>query len=301
MASTLTRRRRGLALVAVLWVVAALSLLVGGLAMMAKGEVAAAWLRARSGDATAIGDAAIQLAVLDWRQANPAPDRLVRARYGFEGVEVEVEIVPANGYIDLNRAPESLLQALFVHGAGLAPEPALVLAQRIIDWRDVDDAPQPQGAETEQYLAAAVSTRPRNGPFVVPEDLMQVLDFDFDLFATISPFITVWSGSSGVNPLNAPEEVLAVLSANDVAEAGRVAAARDAGKIGIDTTTFDQGWLSAGNSDNILHVLAAIQIEPGRWAVRGRWVRLGSDPDGTPWMTIRAEPVRFVATPKGES
>ncbi|MDR1854831.1 MAG: general secretion pathway protein GspK [Azoarcus sp.] len=294
--------RRGVALIAVLWMVAALALLVAGMQTMARGQFSEARLHLDAGRATALGDAAIQLAVLDWMSANPAPDRLRHARYGFDNAEIEVEIVPASGYVDLNAAPEALLQALFVHGVGLDADAALQLAQRIVDWRDVDDEPQPHGAETPAYAAAGVKFRPRNGRFVVPEDLMQVIGVDFDLFARIRPFITVWStGGAGVNPYAASGRTLLVLCQGDGNEARRIAAARDAGQTDIDTVTLDQTFLRAGGMGNVLHVTASIAVGNGRRAVRGRWVLTRAHADGTPWQTIRAEPVRFALTEAGGS
>jgi general secretion pathway protein K len=293
-------RARGFALVAVLWIVAALTVLVAGLLTISRGEIRETQVRLDSGQAAALGDAAIQLAVLDWASANTPQDRLRRAHYTFENMDIEVEIIPSTGLIDLNNASESLLRALFVHAAGLEPAHATQLAQRIIDWRDMDDAPLPQGAEADAYLAAGVNWRPRNTPFLVPEDLLQVLGVDFDLFARIENLITVWGGRNGVNPMAAPMSVLIVLCQGDTGEAARIAAARDAGETGIDTTTLEQTHLMAGNMGNIFHILASVPMDAGRRAVRGRWVLLRADGDGTPWQTIRAETVRF-AVPAPET
>ncbi|MDR1228078.1 MAG: general secretion pathway protein GspK [Azoarcus sp.] len=287
---------RGFALIAVLWFVAALSVLVAGLLTISSGEMLETQLRLDSGRTAALGDAAIQIAVLDWASAESPPDRLLHTRYVFEGVEIEVEIAPASGYIDLNSAPENLLQALFLHGAGLPPNQARQLAQRVIDWRDQDESPLPDGAEADSYAAAGLGWRPRNDRFLAPEDLMQVLGVDFDLFARIQPFTTVWSsGGAGVNPMSASMPVLTVLCQGNDGEAKRIAMARDAGETGIDTSTLEQTFLRAGNVGNVLHVLASMPADGGRRAVRGRWLLLESDPDGTPWRTIRAEPVHFTA------
>ncbi|MDR3212726.1 MAG: general secretion pathway protein GspK [Azoarcus sp.] len=284
----------GFALIAVLWIVAALTVLVVSLLTISHGEMAETQLRLDSGRAEALGDAAIQLAVLDWMSAEPLPDRLLRTHYTFDGVDIEVETVPASGYVDLNNAPENLLQTLFTHGVGLPPADALQLAQRIIDWRDNDEDPLPHGAEATSYAAAGLGWRPRNGHFLVPEDLLQVLGVDFDLFARIQPFVTVWSsGGAGVNPMAAPAPMLVVLCQGNESEARRIAMARDAGESGIDTSRLEPTFLRAGSVGNVLHVLASIPVDGDRRAVRGRWVLLRSDPDGTPWQTIRAEPVRF--------
>jgi general secretion pathway protein K len=297
----------GFALIAVLWMVAALTVLVAGLLMVSRGEMLETEIRLQEGRAVALGDAAIQLAVRDWMNANPPPDRLKRALYAYEGVEIEVEVVPASGYIDINNAPEELLQALFVHGAGQNPVTARQLAQSIIDWRDTDDEPMPYGAEAPAYASAGVSWRPRDGRFSTPEDLLQVLGIDFELFARIEPLITVWTGerdsggtAAGVNPLAAPEPMLLVLCQGNMGTAARIASSRDAGEADIDTSTLEQSFLRTGSMGNIVHMLASVPVgTTGRRAVRARWVLLAEDEDGTPWQTIRAEPVRFITAATG--
>jgi general secretion pathway protein K len=293
---------RGFALIAVLWMVAALTVLVSGLLLASRGEIQEAEIRLQEGRAVALGDAAIQLAVRDWMSANPPPDRLQRGRYAFDGVDIEVEVVPSSGYIDLNNAPEELLRALFVHGAGLDLPSANRLAQNIIDWRDTDDEPMPQGAEAPAYLAAGLSWRPRNERFSTPEDLLQVLGIDFELFAKIVPLITVWSGDrsggragTGVNPLAAPEPILAILCEGNTGMAARIASGRDAGEAGVDISTLEQNFIRMGSMGSIAHIMASVPVDAaGRRAVRARWVLFMADEDGTPWQTVRAEPVRFI-------
>jgi hypothetical protein len=50
-----------------------------------------------------------------------------------------------------------------------------VLAARIVDWRDVDDAAGLHGAERAEYRQAGRSSGPRNGPFETVAELRQVL------------------------------------------------------------------------------------------------------------------------------
>lgn len=293
----LAARDHGLALVAVLWMTAALSLLVGGLLSLARAEVKAAQVRGAAAEAIALGDAAIQLAVLDWRTATPPPDSLRRADYMLEGRVIAVRVVPATGYINLNAAPEPLLRALLTLGGGLDPAVAGVLAQHLIDWRDADDAALPEGAEAPAYAAANVAWRPRNGRLLVPEDLLQVLGFDFDLFERIRPYVTVWAGAAaGVNPLAAPPEVLAVLAGGNHALAGRIAAARDAGDRSMDLTALDPAFLDQGGVGSVLHVEAEVPVGELR-ALRGRWIVAAPDAGGAPWQTLTAEPVRFLPLP----
>jgi len=297
--SVLAFRQRGVALVAVLWIVAALTLLVASMQTTSTAEIRVAQSRTEIARAAALGDAAIQMALLDWRTSAPPPDRMTRKVYTFEGVAIELAVVPASGYINLNAAPEALLRLALEQRAGLSPAQAQVLAQRIIDWRDQDDAPLPQGAEAEAYVAAGVAFRPRNKPFTVPEDLMQVLGMELDLFDMIQGLFSVWSGSAqGVNPMAAPYEVLLLLAGGRAEVAAQIATARDAGAVGIDTTALEQSFVGGGSIGNTLHLIASVPLAGGGVAVRGRWVNLAADVDGAPWRTLSVEPVRFVDASK---
>ena len=286
---------RGVALVAVLWIVAALTLLVAGMQVLSKAEIRVTHSRSDMAHAAALGDAAIQLALLEWRTTAPPPDRLVHTRYDFEGVSIGLSIIPASGYINLNAAPEGLLQAMLMFGAGLDADRATVLAQRIIDWRDPDDAEMPLGAEAEAYAAAGVAFRPRNRPFTVPEDLMQVLGFDFELFDMIRGLFTVWSGSAqGVNPMLAPTSVLRILAGGHAERAAHIANAREAGAVGVDTTMLDPSFVGGGSVGNALHLIASVPLADGGVALRGRWVNMIADESGAPWRTLSVEPVHLV-------
>lgn len=286
----------GTALVAVMWMVAALSLLVGAMLGVSRAELRVAQTYTSATAAAALGDAAIQLAVLEWKTVPPVPPRLVNREYRFDDHAITVRIVPGNGYIDVNGAPESLLADLFRFGAGLDDIAAETLAQRIVDWRDADDAALPRGAEIADYFAAGVVQRPRNGRFATVEDLLQVLGIDLDLFDRIRPFITVSSGGEGrgVDPMAAPAEVLVVLAGGDASRVAGFVAARDAGDPTVDATMFNPAHLAYGGGTASLHIEAAVPVGDGRLAIRGRWIVLAAGQDGTPWQTIVTEPVRFV-------
>jgi len=286
----------GMALIAVLWMTAALSLLVAGMLSISRAEVKATQVRSDLAQATALGDAAIQLAVLDWQTRSPKPDRLLHTDYLIEGRPVAVRLVPASGYVDLNTASQALLAVLLQFGGGLAPAEAETMARRIVDWRDRNEAELPGGAEAPAYAAAGVPWRPRNGSFLVPEDLMQVLGMDFDLYQRIRPLITVWAGGApGINAYAAPPEVLYLAAQGKQDVAYRIAVARDAGEQGVDLTQLEAAFVRNGTLGNILHVEARLPLDTGRSAIRGRWLLLGADPGGAPWRTIAVEPVRLRA------
>ncbi|WP_341647817.1 hypothetical protein [Thauera humireducens] len=147
-------RHRGLALVAVLWMIAALTLLVASLVAVSRAGTQSAQNHTAVVRATAVGDAAIQLALVEAQHQQRSGERRLVGEYVFDGARVQVELLPASAYINLNRASPALLQALLVVAGGLDAASAEILAGRIVDWRDVDDAAfMPGGSELDPYLA----------------------------------------------------------------------------------------------------------------------------------------------------
>lgn len=298
---TRTRRARGdiggsgsagVALVAVLWIVASLSLLAMSLVSSSRGEVRTVQMARAFAEAAANGDAVIEIAAREIYASSEPVVRFTLARYLFEGREFIVRVTPATGFIDLNAASEALLRDLFVFGAGLDEERAEILVQRIIDWRDPDDAALPLGAEDEAYVAAGVSFRTRGGPFEGPEDLLQVLGINYEVYDKIHLLVTTSSGAAGVDPLAASPAVLRVLAGGNDANVDAFIAARDAGEPLLDMTGFTQEHLVSA-SGAIFHLEALYPLDAGARLARARWVDLSLPGAlGLPWRTLRIEPVR---------
>jgi general secretion pathway protein K len=182
-----------------------------------------------------------------------------------------VEVTPLNGLIDINRAAAPLLTALLTVAGELGPEQAGALAQAIVAARQ--PAPNARG--------------PR---FEAVEDLLQLPGVDFPLYARLSRLITTDSmGSGRVNALSAPEEVLRVLSEGDAGRAARIAAARDAGETGVDTTGLAAQFLDTAPALRF-RLVARVPLADGRRLLSSRWVETGRvGRDGVPWRIFHAE------------
>ncbi len=275
---------RGVALVAVLWMVAALAVLALALAATTKSELhTAQGVRARA-EAAAIGDAAIQLAVLELRSTPEAQQKFTQFGYEFAGRAVAVDLVPASGLVDLNQASEELLTELFAGTGGEEPDVAAELARRAVEWRT------PGLTEAGgDYAAAGVSYRPRGGPFQYPEDLLQVLGVSYPLYDRVRGLITVRGGGAGVAPQAASEAVLTLLAGGDRALAARIAATR-ADDPTTDMTGLASRFLGGGGA-SVYRADARVQLGERSYR-RTRWIDLGQGgADGTPWRSFRAEPI----------
>lgn len=266
-------RSRGMALIAVLWVVAALSILVTGFSRIARDEVGVVASVRQGVVAQAMGDAAIALALWEISGTAVPVARVQHADIAYRGVIVPVSVMPLNGLIDLNTAPPALLARLYEVAGGLPADAAQALAQFTIEAR--------------------TKPSPANQPerFEATEDLLRLPGVDYDLYARLSPLLTVYARASGgrVNPMAAPLDVLTVLANGNVGVAGRIAQERDQGAQGVDTTSLEASFVGVSPSRRY-RVSAIVPLPDGTHMRISRTVDLGfSSRDGLPWRTLHTE------------
>jgi general secretion pathway protein K len=201
---------RGFIVIAVLWILAALSALV---LIYLSYVTNTAVVVAGSTDqvqAEALETAAVELAVYqltaikgDLRPTSGTFD----ARVGAGKVSVTFRSEAAR--IDLNAAPKSLLSGLMI-GLGAAPSDAAGYADRIFAWR----APTEQGdddPENSFYRTSGVAYIPRHAPFPDPEELWLVKGIPPHVVERMLPFVTVFSNLASINIADAAPQVVAAL------------------------------------------------------------------------------------------
>ena len=268
-----------MALVAVLWIVAALSILVTGMVQAQRDEIRLVSSARQAVQGSALGNAAIVLALQRMAARSEPLTRLSRVEIGYGGLTIAVEVVPLNGLIDLNRASEPLLLELFKVAGKLPEDRAAALAKALV------------AARTPGPLTLG-------GPrFEAIEDLLQLPGVDFGLYARLSPLVTTDAlGAGRVNAMAAPQGVLMVLSQGDSARAARIASSRDGGAPGVDTTDLPAQFL-----DNVttkrFKLVATVPLPDGRRLLSSRMVETARvAPDGVPWRIFQADD-RFEPTP----
>ncbi len=167
--------------------------------------------------AKALADAGVHAAMLGLHR------REVEKRWRADGTvysiasgegEVAIVIDDEAGKIDLNAAPDELIQGLLV-AVGLADGEAQALTAAIADFRDADDETHLGGAEDAEYRAAGLAWGPKNKPFEAVEELHQVLGMTRQVYALAAPGLTVHSRSKGVDVTVAPAIVLQALPGVD--------------------------------------------------------------------------------------
>lgn len=177
--------RPAFVLIAVLWVMVGVSALGVGIALVARRSVrearnrvaerSAAWVaedcaaRARVAVGEALADSGENAGdSATWQTL----DTSVRASRLLEGEGCNVVLRAAGASLDVNVVDSGTLARLLLsQGTARAVTDSLVDA--ILDWRDADDEPRPEGAERAWY-AARQRQEPRNGPFANVRELALV-------------------------------------------------------------------------------------------------------------------------------
>jgi len=202
--------------VSVLWLLALLTVVTVVLLSTVRLDVRAAGQLARHGEAEALADGLTRLVALrlgDRARRPLAPETLTADGNPYtcahEEAVVEIAVTDVGGLVDLNTASVRLFEWLLL-GHGLAADKASALAAAIVDFRDEDDLPSPNGSESAAYRAAGLRHGPKNAPFESVGELDQVLGMDLALFARLRRVTTVHSRQPGIDPTRAPPEVLAL-------------------------------------------------------------------------------------------
>jgi general secretion pathway protein K len=201
---------RGFIVVAVLWILAALSALVLIYLTFVTNTavvVAASTDRVQSEALVTAGVelAAYQLTAVG-EEGRPSSGTF-NARMGAARVSVTFRSEAAR--IDLNAAPKGLLAGLII-GLGGAPSNAADYAERILAWRTPVGAGE-DDAETSSYRTAGIAYAPRHAPFPAAEELWLVRGIPPLVVERMLPFVTAFSNMASINIQDAAPQVLAAL------------------------------------------------------------------------------------------
>jgi general secretion pathway protein K len=206
-------RRRGVALLLVLWVFITLGVLALDFASYMRDDAMAAVNFSEETRGYYVALAGMNKALLDAMMERdefqePAPiagtvdeeedeERQAVSVDGnwhpgeFAGAKYEIRMTDQGGLIPINRASETLLRRLvtslatggdFTQSLDRRTDAAVSeLVDAIIDWRDPDDLERPHGAESDYYLDR-FGYGAKDGFFDAPEELLKVRGVDSHLF-----------------------------------------------------------------------------------------------------------------------
>jgi general secretion pathway protein K len=223
------RSRRGVAMLAALWLVVGITIVALEFALVGQERREfglAAADRARQ-TASALGGFHMMQARLEQalrtgpqsqagnlgrlRSSDPwlDVDSLYSGIVMIDSQKVSVEVIDLGTKLNINNMTELDFRNLITYTIGDAIE-AEYLAQAIMDWRDVDDLSRLHGGEKDDYLKAGLLRLPTNTGFHDVEELLDVKGMSRDVYAIISPYLTTL-GQAQVNLNTAPVAVLRTL------------------------------------------------------------------------------------------
>ena len=183
----------GIALLAVLWFLVAMSGLAVAIAAIGRDSAFTARNAIAAIEARAAIAGAVEIAAAALRRSSLAPSGELEWRQGR--MTVKITAAAENSKIDINAASDTLIEGLAAAAASASGRPeadGLALGHAILDWRDTDRNRRLAGAEENDYAA---SSKPRDGPFPFIAELRSVMGMDEELFALISPAVTVHHGA----------------------------------------------------------------------------------------------------------
>lgn len=199
------RGERGVALVIVLGAIVLLSLQLGLLTMQVSDSARQIENAVVSARARALVHAGLEVAVAEIATAAEGT-----ITFQIDGSDVSVSLQDEAGRVNLNLAPLPLLTGL-LKAVGASAEDAIMLADRIADWRDPDHQRSDKGAEDKDYRRGRLEHGAADRPFIDAADLARVLGMSREIAERLAEQVTVHSGGARINPLAATEVVLRAL------------------------------------------------------------------------------------------
>jgi general secretion pathway protein K len=229
------KTENGVILIALLWILTALSVIALSFSRETFVEVAAARNTQSLEDSYFVARAGIEATLyqLIQRRYSPAvrqlelqdtPDPLdlgiVTGMLG--GSAYRVDIQDESGKIPVNTVSEEQLRNL-AEAAGIGKPDSDIITDSILDWRDADSSPRPNGAEDDYYQTQNPPYKARNGRIDTIEELLLMRGMTTEYFygrpekdATgsigyrygLSRYLTVYSNTPQVNVNFAPLRVL---------------------------------------------------------------------------------------------
>jgi general secretion pathway protein K len=284
-------RQNGIALVLVLWITLLVTITSGAYALMARMDQLEANALLSGTRARLIAEAGVHLTAVQLRD----PDELLRPvadgrlyQQTIDGVQLEIRITDERGKLDINAADEQTLTTLFFNH-GLEIGNAELLAAAVMDWRDEDEVERVNGAEMNAYLAAGLAVGPANRPFMMIDELLQVLGMSYSLYQNIEPGISVYSRSALPDPAFAPPEALLAIPEITQEEAENLVVERNTLEPGDDIgVALPDGQVIMAQGRGLTYSIHAKATMPnGVWEQLEATIRLGGSRSGAPFRVLR--------------
>jgi len=235
----LARNERGVALMLVLWLIVVLAAIAVTVVAAAREEMntltnlrvrtvaryaaESGVVAARSALSQAFTDAATQeQMVLAFPRLQTEFESLGEQPIG--AARFQVVLVDLNARIDLNQSDPTTLRNFLRQFVD--PSTSEELAESLLDYRDQDNVPYPNGGEADAYAAAGSPFTPANRPLQSIEEVLRIRGFTEAVAEEIAPYITV-RGDRRISVNSAQLPVLAALGSLGRAGAEAIVSRRE--------------------------------------------------------------------------
>lgn len=242
--------QKGMALVIVLWLVAALTIFVAGLSQSAKREIKLASLSRDLVTARAVGEAAVFELLLKMKLNPQDFQKIQKEHISYENYDIDLEIQPWNGLVDINSAPPGLLALLMQNAAGLSEREAKQISENIVKARDIKQ-PQKSFSSWESI-----------------DDILKIDGMNYNIFSSIKDFIVAGkTNSRSINKSSAKAPLSEWLESGDWVN-----------------------FSSDNGRSEFFDIVASVYIGDGSGKfVIARSVRLANSSRGLPWTILSSK------------
>ncbi len=229
------KTEHGVILIALLWILTALTVIAFSFSRETFVEVAAArnaqsledsYFVARAGIAATVYQLMVRKSTAGLRQVelqdtpDPLDQGVITGTLG--GGEYRVELQDESGKLPVNSVNEEQLRSL-VEACGIKKPDSDIIADSILDWRDADSAHRINGAENDYYQSLNPPYKAKNGRIDTIEELLLIRGITPEYFYGhpekdlngaityrygLSRYLTVYSTNPQVNVNYAPLAVL---------------------------------------------------------------------------------------------
>ena len=283
--------QQGVALVIVLWVTMLITITTGAFTVLARTENLQAHQLLSGTRARYAAEAGMNLAIMKVRDPNELTRLIPDGRsyfWEFEGMQLEIQMVDERGKINLNSVNELVLINWLV-AMGLEDQQVAEVSDAILDWLDPDDFTRAYGAEYDDYDSAGLPYGPSNAPFVILEELQQVLGVNHELFKKLEPALSLHSSGRGVDPMFAPYEALLSIPGMTPELAQETVQLRNTTEPGTEPLIQlpDGTTVSASSIGNIHTVTVKATAQNGIWEQIEATVAFGSQTGERPYEILR--------------
>ncbi|HET7886269.1 MAG TPA: type II secretion system minor pseudopilin GspK, partial [Bradyrhizobium sp.] len=202
---------RGFVIVAVLWILVALSALAAIFSVYLSNSARMLGATDIGVPTEALASASLELTAYQLLLRAQDKERPAQGSFRFkmDNAEVLVTFTSEAARVDLNKASKEMLSNLF-EVLGVEQKAASEIADRIVGWR-TEAKPNAANSEESLYLASGLGYSPRQAPFAHVDELSLVLGVSPAMVERVLPFVTVYSKSADIDVLLASPEVVAAV------------------------------------------------------------------------------------------